>query len=121
VGAGSAPVRDRECGGLAEGVGGPALGVLVDVVGDRAMGAIVSDNMFVIVSLPNFYAGGFAELVDVLGCGVFDLTNKLSKFDRILGNRVTRSFLNFEDEVDMVGHDDPTLDRDSRILKTECL
>jgi hypothetical protein len=121
VGAGSAPVRDRECGGLAEGVHGPAFGVLVDVVGDRPMGAIVPDDPFVVVTLPDFYARGVAELVDLFGRVVLQLTDKLADRDRILGNRITRSLLNFEDEVDMVGHDDPTLDRDSRIPKTECL
>lgn len=72
MGAGSAPVRrDGWVRGLAEVIGGPAFGVLVDVVGNRAMGVIVPDNPFVVVSLPDFDAGGVAELVDLFGRFVF--------------------------------------------------
>ena len=122
MGAGRAPVRggsgDRGIGG-SEGVHGPAFGVLVDVVDDRAMGTIVPDDPFVVVALPDFYAGSAAELVDLFGRFIFKLTNKLADRDWILRNRVIRSSLNFEDEVDMVWHDHPALDRDAGMLKTQ--
>lgn len=121
VGAGSAPLLcDRGARGLAEGIGGPAFGVLVDVVGDRAMGAIVPDDPFVVVALPDFYARGVAELIDLFRRVVLQLTDKLADRDRFLRNWIPRSLFYFEDKVDVIGHDNPTLDRDSRILKAEC-
>ena len=39
---------------LAEVIGGPAFGFLVDVVGDRAMSMIIPDDSFIVISLPDF-------------------------------------------------------------------
>ncbi len=50
----------------------PAVRVVDDVLPDSIQGAFVTDDVFIVVALPDWFAGGVAQSVDTFGHGRFE-------------------------------------------------